>query len=49
MINAHFFINNDNDYFNGLFLKAEKKRDIDGKNFYIVLNKNLIKKIQLNK
>ena len=49
MINAHYFINNDNDYFNGLFLKAEKKRDIDGKNFYIVLNKNLIKKIQLNK
>jgi len=32
-----------------LLLKAEKKRNNDGKKFYIVLDKNLIKKIQLNK
>ena len=49
LINAHYFINNNSDHFNELLLKAEKKRDIDGKNFYIVLNKNLIKKIQSNK
>ena len=49
LINAHYFINNNNDSFNELFLKAEKKRVLDGNKFYIVLNKNLIKKIQLNK
>ncbi len=48
-INAHYFINTNNDHFNKLLLKAEKKRDIDGKKFYIVLDRNLIKKIQLNK
>tara|TARA_B100000900_G_scaffold399651_1_gene402423 strand:+ start:2568 stop:4220 length:1653 start_codon:yes stop_codon:yes gene_type:complete len=48
-INAHYFINNNTDHFNKLLLKAEKKRVIDGKNFYIVLDRNLIKKIQLKK
>ncbi len=48
-INAHYFINNNTDHFNKLLLKAEKKRDVDGKKFYIVLDRNLIKKIQLNK
>ena len=48
-INAHYFINKNTDPFNRLFLKAEKKRNLDGSKFYIVLDKNLIKKIQLNK
>ena len=46
-INAHYFINKNTDPFNRLFLKAEKKRNLDGSKFYIVLDKNLIKKIQL--
>tara|TARA_Y100000022_G_scaffold199724_1_gene212923 strand:+ start:75 stop:1727 length:1653 start_codon:yes stop_codon:yes gene_type:complete len=49
LINAHYFINNSTYHFNQLLLKAEKKRNNDGKKFYIVLDKNLIKKIQLNK
>ena len=36
----------DADHFNELFLKAEKK-ELLMKKFYIVLDKNLIKKIQL--
>ncbi len=47
LINAHYFINKNTDPFNRLFLKAEKKRNLDGSKFYIVLDKNLIKKIQL--
>ncbi len=49
LINAHYFMNNNSNHFNELFVKAEKKRKIDGKKFYIVLDKDLIKKIQLNK
>ena len=49
LINADYFIINNIDSFNELFLIAEKKRVLDGNKFYIVLNKNLIKKIQLNK
>ena len=49
LVNAHFFVDKNTDHYYELFLKAEKKRDIDGKKFYIVLDKNLIKKIQLNK
>ena len=47
LINAHYFINENTYYFNKLLLKAEKKKDID--KFYIVLDKDLIKKIQLNR
>ncbi|OUU53392.1 MAG: hypothetical protein CBC25_00870 [Pelagibacteraceae bacterium TMED65] len=46
LINAHYFINDNTQHFNELLFKAEKKRNIDGKEFYIVLDKNLIKKIQ---
>ena len=49
LINAHYFINNNTYHFNQLLLKAEEKRDNDNKKFYIVLDKNLIKKIELNK
>ena len=49
IINAHYFINDNANYFYDLLLKAEKKRDIDRDKFYIVLDKNLIKRIQLNK
>ena len=45
LINAHYFINNNSDHFNELFLKAEKNRNIDGKKFYIILDKDLIKKL----
>ena len=48
-INAHYFINKNTNHFNELFLKAEEKRNINGKKFYIVLDRDLIKKIQLNK
>ena len=44
-INAHYDINEDSYYFNELLLKAEKKKNIDGKKFYIVLDRNLINKI----
>ena len=49
LINAHYYINDNSSHFNELLLKAEKNRIIDGKKFYIVLDKNLIRKIQLNK
>ena len=49
LINAHYFINNNTYHFNQLLLKAEEKRDNDNKKFYIVLDKNLITKIELNK
>ena len=44
LINAHYNINEDSYQFNKLLLKAEKK---NGKNFYIVLDRNLINKINL--
>ena len=46
LTNAHYFISDSTQHFDELLLKAEKKRNIDGKKFYIVLDKNLIKKIQ---
>ena len=49
LINAHYFIDDNTDHFYELFLKAEKKRVFDRDKFYIVLDKNLIKNIQLNK
>ena len=49
LINAHYFINNNTYHFNQLLLKAEEKRDNDNKKFYIVLDENLITKIELNK
>ena len=49
LINAHYYINEDTYDFNGLLSKAEKKRNTDGKKFYIVLDRNLIDKINLNK
>jgi len=49
IVNAHYFINDNTYYFNKLLLKAKKKKDTEGNKFYIVLDKNLIKKIQLNK
>ena len=49
LINAHYFINDETYHFNELLLKAEKKRNIDGKKFYIVLNRNLINEINSNK
>ena len=50
LINAHYFINKNTYHFNQLLLKVEEKRNNnDEKKFYIVLDKNLIKRIQLNK
>ena len=49
LINAHYFINDDSNHFNQLLLKAEKNKNNDEKKFYIVLDKDLIKRIQLNK
>ncbi len=49
MINAHYHVNKDSSQFNELLFKAEKKRNVDGKKFYIVLDKNLINKINLDK
>ena len=49
LINAHYYIDVNTYHFNKILLKAEKKRDIDGKKFYIVLDRNLINKIHLNK
>ena len=48
-INAHYNIIDDSYYFNELIFKAEKKRNINGKKFYIVLDRNLINKINLDK
>ena len=47
--NAHYFVNDNSNHYRELFLQAEKNRIKDGKKFYIVLNRDLIKKIQLNK
>ena len=49
LINAHYYIDVNTYDFNKILLKAEKKREIDGKKFYIVLDRNLINKIHLNK
>ena len=47
--NVHYFVNDNSNHYRELFLRAEKNRIKDGKKFYIVLNRDLIKKIQLNK
>ena len=51
LTNAHYFINDNTYFFNELLFKAEKEKekDIDRKQFYIVLDRNLITKIQLDK
>ena len=49
LINAHYYIDDNTYYFHELLLKAENIRNIDGKKFYIVLDRNLIKRIELNK
>ena len=49
LINAHYYIDNDTYHFNKLLLKAEKIRNIDRKKFYIVLDRNLINKINTDK
>ena len=49
LTNAHYFIDDNAYHFNELLLKVEKERHINGKKFYVVLDRNLIKKIQLNK
>ena len=47
LVNAHFYINEDAYSSRELLLKAEKKRNIDKKKFYIVLDRNLINKLNL--
>ena len=49
LTNAHYYIDVNANHLNKLLLKAEKKRNIDGKKFYIVLDRNLINKIYSNK
>ena len=49
LINAHYYIDDDTYHFNKLLLKAEKIRNIDRKKFYIVLDRNLINKINKDK
>ena len=49
LINAHYYIDDNTYDFNELLLKAEDKRNIDGKAFYIVLDRNLIQRIESNK
>ena len=49
LINAHYYIDNDTYHFNKLLLKAEKIRNIDRRKFYIVLDRNLINKINIDK
>ena len=49
LINAHYYIDDDTYHFNKLLLKAEKIRNIDRKKFYIVLDRNLINKINTDK
>ena len=46
LVNAHYYINPDAYYFNDLLLKADRNRNSDGEKFYIVLTRDLIKKIQ---
>ena len=47
--NAHYFVNDNSNHYKELFLRAERNRIKDGKKFYIVLNRDLINKIQLNR
>ena len=49
LMNAHYYISKNSQHFNELLLKAENKRNNDGKKFYIVLDRDLIKKIQEGK
>ncbi len=46
LINAHYYINPNANHFIDLLSKAEKKRNNNGEKFYIVLNRDLIKKIR---
>ena len=46
LINAHYNIIENAYYYNELLSKAEKDRNNDGKKFFIVLDRDLIKKIQ---
>ena len=46
LINAHYYINENAYYFNQLLSKVEKERNYDGKKFYIVLDRDIIKKFQ---
>ena len=49
LINAHYYVNPDANHFIELLSKAEKERNNNGEKFYIVLNRDLIKKInQIN-
>ena len=48
LINAHYYIKPDAYYFYDLLSKAEKNRNNNGEKFYIVLNRDLIKKIKKN-
>ena len=44
LINAHYFIDDNTYHYIKLLTKAEKERDIDKKKFYIILDRNLIKR-----
>ena len=48
LINAHYYVNPDANHFIDLLSKAEKKEITMEKKFYIVLNRDLIKKIRSN-
>ena len=48
LINAHYYVNPDTNHFIDLLSKAEKIRNNNGEKFYIVLNRDLIKKIRSN-
>ncbi len=49
LVNSHYNISENAYYFYELLLKAEKERNNDGKKFFIVLDRDLIKKIQTDK
>ena len=46
---AHYFIDENSNHYKEFFLSAERNRNKDRMKFYIVLDRDLIKKIQLNK
>ena len=49
LINAHYNVSENAYYFNELLSKAKNETNKDGKKLFIVLDRELIKKIQLNK
>tara|TARA_A100001015_G_scaffold145429_1_gene161287 strand:+ start:875 stop:2527 length:1653 start_codon:yes stop_codon:yes gene_type:complete len=49
LINAHYNISENAYYFNELLSKAKNETNKDGKKLFIVLDRELIRKIQLNK